>query len=203
MTAQFHDTVTYEDHDYDLVGVKGAGLFDPGAHGFTPKANCTACWRGYMCMYAVASDQLVLHTLRINLAPDQSPPDSIPALFHGVPRAVTGPLQGRVTDSDLFDSSYPGVDWPVPFTGGLLLADDFIGALYVHMGFHPAWKYRTVHELIFDAGSLTEARDVSSQLAAARERMIHQPLKPERGVSKDEIGRWVDECFSLDYTRID
>ncbi len=29
----------------------------------------------------------------------------------------------------------------VPFTGALLLGERFITSTYVHMGFHPAWKF--------------------------------------------------------------
>lgn len=42
----------------------------------------------------------------------------------------------------------------VPLSGGLLLGEGFIQELYVHMGFHPAWKYLHVIELIFEGGQL-------------------------------------------------
>ena len=70
-----------------------------------------------------------------------------PVLFGARPE----PVEGRIR---LFDVVYKGLRHPVPFTGGLLLTRDFIEELYVHMGFHPAWKYREVHELIFRAGEL-------------------------------------------------
>ena len=32
----------------------------------------------------------------------------------------------------------------------MLACEGFIDALYVHMGFHPAWKFEHVEELIFE-----------------------------------------------------
>ena len=46
------------------------------------------------------------------------------------------------------------------------LADGFIQNLYVHMGFHPAWKYREVHELLFEDGRLLHAQDRSAAMAS-------------------------------------
>ncbi len=45
------------------------------------------------------------------------------------------------------DSNLPA---PISFTGGLPIAADFIQELYVHLGFHPAWKFREVHGIILD-----------------------------------------------------
>lgn len=53
----------------------------------------------------------------------------------------------------------------IPFSSGLLLGDGFIRELYVHMGFHPAWKFERVVELIFEGGQLTRSHDRSEQLA--------------------------------------
>lgn len=32
------------------------------------------------------------------------------------------------------------------------------------MGFHPAWKYREVHQLEFNQGRLVSEKDISSRL---------------------------------------
>ncbi|BDZ71293.1 hypothetical protein GCM10025861_18100 [Methanobacterium petrolearium] len=37
-----------------------------------------------------------------------------------------------------------------------------------HRGFHPAWKFEEVNELIFHDGKLTEKKDVSDKLAEVR-----------------------------------
>lgn len=69
----------------------------------------------------------------------------------------------------------------------MLLGRGFIRELYVHMGFDPAWKYEEVHELLFREGALTEAADRSAGMAALREKMRGDPLKPGTRASRGEI----------------
>jgi len=64
----------------------------------------------------------------------------------------------------------------IDFTGEILAADQFIRELYVHMGFHPAWKYETVYELVISHGTILDTKDVSEQMAQLREQMTRQPL---------------------------
>lgn len=87
----------------------------------------------------------------------------------------------------------------VPFTGGLLLGDGFIREMYDHMGFHLAYKFREVHELVFNGGRLTEEHDRSTQMAEFREMLSACSLKPDSGATRDEIEAWIKQCFSLEY----
>ena len=87
----------------------------------------------------------------------------------------------------------------VPFTGGLLLGDDFIQEMYVHMGFHPAYKFRVVHELVFDAGQLTGEYDRSDQMAEFRDMLSSRSLKPDSQAPRAEVEAWIKRCFSLEY----
>ena len=98
-----------------------------------------------------------------------------------------------------FEYQYENLDMTVPFTGGLLLAKGFIRELYVHMGFHPAWKYETVHELVFESGKLVEERDVSARLAEVRKRMRDMPPEGDADHPPRGTMAWIEECFSLDY----
>src|SRR5262245_49494675 len=150
MTAQISDKLRYGHKEFSLVGVRGSGLFSPKEHGMEPHGSSSACWRGYVCRYGVTRDTLLLKALYINLRrtfglvkpKGKVMDEASPPLLNGVSR--TRP------DSDDFDSHYRNVNLPIPFTGGLLIARDFVRELYVHMGFHPAWKYREVHELLFE-----------------------------------------------------
>jgi len=87
----------------------------------------------------------------------------------------------------------------VPFSGGLLLGHDFIQELYVHMGFHPAWKFRQVHEVLFENGQVVKAADRSAEMAEFRAMVANRPLEPTNVENRVEIERWVERCFSLDY----
>jgi len=194
MTAQFSDTVTYRDEQYDLAGVSGEGVFDPFDHGMAPVSWCTACWNGFVCHYEVADDQLRLDGLRVCLTPLLGPGERGETV-------AAPPLFGKQAErvGDTFEYVYRDLAGSVAFTGGLLLCGDFIADLYVHMGFHPAWKYRRVHELIFDAGRLTAAADRSAEMRELRESMADAPLGPPHNAGGETILAWIEKTFSRDY----
>src|SRR5581483_8298683 len=113
MTAQFSDTVEYRAKRYAIAGKNGEGLFDPAAHGLKVVGKCSACWRGFLCTYSVESQQLLLDELAVCI--DENPP----TLLEIRPTPDEGEIQ-------LFDFVYEDMKCPVPYSGGLLLASDFI-----------------------------------------------------------------------------
>jgi hypothetical protein len=185
MTAQFSDSVFYKRKEYVIAGVNGVGLFDPTQHGMAPVGKCSACWRGFLCEYGVHGQELRLDTLSIYLN------NPAPTLFGVTPRAGGAILR--------FDAEYKNLRQKVPYTGGLLIAKDFVRDLYVHMGFHPAWKYRTVHELIFEVGNLVKEADRSPEIARFREDVANRPLEPTGPFNEKEVRAWIEKCFSLKY----
>ena len=186
MTAQFSDPVKYRGQSYSIAGKNGPGLFDPTEHGMKPVGRCSACWRGFVCTYSVEGQRLLLDRLAICLD------GPAPILFGVQPKPEEG-------DLPLFDAVYEELRHPVPYTGGLLLARDFIQELYVHMGFHPAWKYREVHELVFREGELGQQTDRSEEIAEFRREIANRPLEPGHGARGPEIARWVEKCFTQEY----
>lgn len=157
MTAQASDSFRWTGETWQLTD--GASLFDPTSVGLTPRMLSTANWRGYTCEYAVQDDRLVLSTLRVGLADED------------IARAGgDGPLvNGRAASKRIgIESWYEDLALPLPFSGTLTLGRDFIQELYVHMGFHPAWKFRTVAELRFRDGLLESSEDVSDRYATQR-----------------------------------
>jgi len=199
MTAQVQDILFFQGKPYRLAGIgANEAPFDPQCHGIHAFAADTACHRGYVCTYAVSNDgSLVLRELHINLDLRAA----IPGVSHLVPIPPpelfgTKPIaQGRRAD---FEWCYKDMSGPAPYTGGLLIAADFIDELYAHMGFHPAWKYREVHELLFDQGRLLSASDVSAEMAELRKNVTREMLKP---ADTADIGAWVEKCFSRRYAR--
>ena len=83
--------------------------------------------------------------------------------------------------------TYDGLREPIRFSGGLLLGEGFIEKLYVHMGFHPAWKYKTVREVIFEEGRVTEDLDRSREMKDLRARLTSEPLQPGLGDGQARI----------------
>jgi hypothetical protein len=190
MTAQISDVVMYHGKPHAIAGINGSGLFDPADHGLQPVTISTACWRGYYCTYEVADGSLVLTKLNIGLDEKNQ------ASEHG-----GGPLLfGKAPRRDkLRGYSYRGLQEVVPFSGGLLVADGFIEELYVHMGFHPAWKFRGVHEVLFEKGKVVKETDRSAEIAEFREMISSGQLEPTAADNREEIKNWVEQCFSLKY----
>lgn len=186
MTAQIQDRVIYQRRNYHLTAFRGGPLFEPAAHNLSPVPPHTACWRGWHGVYALRGDELILRHLYINLLEEQ------PILF------------GVQPEVDRFDGlRYRRVDIPVGFTGGMLLAKDFIQELYVHMGFHAPWKYREVQELIFEGGRMISARDCSLLAAQMRERMKARARAAAEDASpaqaEEDIRKWIEHTFSRSY----
>ena len=60
---------------------------------------------------------------------------------------------------------------------------------YLNMGFQPAWLYRTVYEVAFDAGRLTAAHDRSTALAEVRLHLGADGLRPRSGGTDEGVDR--------------
>jgi hypothetical protein len=190
MTRQVPDEVRYLRRTYHLTALDGSGLFDPGEHGVTPTALSTACYRGFMCGYAVRGGRLLLDSLEIGAEPGA---------------ALAGPF-GAAPERDERRSFHRGTVWysrlarPVGFTGRLLIGADEVHVGYLNMGFLPAWLYARVHELAFDAGRLTAAHDRSDALAEVRERLGEAGLKPREGEpTRDWIHRTFSQAFEYSW----
>ena len=109
----------------------------------------------------------------------------------------TGPKK----EYDWFNNHYTGIDYYLEYSGGLLVTDGFIRDLYVHMGFHPAWKHERVIELIFEKGVLQTEFDRSDQMADIRQRILKEPGDNHGSgmPSKDEIREFVERSFDRSY----
>ena len=162
MTAQASDRITYRDQEFSLVGWEGAGLFDPAQHGLKPFQVSTGNWVGYICTYAVADDTLRLERLEIGFGADDRA-----ASLRGEGPLLFG-VRPRLTEQDSY-AVYERLGQIMPFSGTLTLGADFVWSTYVHMGFHPPWKYRVVWDLTFEAGKLVAESDRSADMARMRE----------------------------------
>lgn len=167
---------------FALAASTGTGLFDPTAHGLTPVDRCTALYRGFFCEYAVEQDRLVLETLNIYQ-------DDEKVLFGVLPR----------TEPDGFGwSTYHALNYPVPFTGGVLIGRDSDKKLWYRAGSHtPAWLYHWVHELVFEGGRLVLAANRSRQIAQYRATFATTPSWPEQVVEHADLVQWHRSHFTM------
>jgi hypothetical protein len=182
MTAQASDRITYRDQEFSLVGWEGAGLFDPAQHGLKPFQVSTGNWVGYLCTYAVADSVLRLERFEIGFGADDRA-----ASLRGEGPLLFG-VRPRLTEQDSY-AVYENLGQVMPFSGTLTLGADFDWSTYVHMGFHPPWKYRVVWDLTFEAGKLVAEADRSADMARMREAeasgglgSLFKPLEPPQSV---------------------
>ncbi|WP_417394204.1 hypothetical protein [Gimesia chilikensis] len=182
MTAQVSDVFYYQDESYSLAAISDGCLFDPSRLGLEPSGVITCCWRGYVAEFSLLDTRLVLQNLYSNLYEhDNEGTDgqrqSGPEINGMLPRY---PEAGEMEDEDDsvkfneyvgFKNWYENLKYPIEYSGGLLIATDFIWELYLHMGFQPFWKYERVVELIFDKGGLIKEQDYSCQMQEIRQRV--------------------------------
>lgn len=196
MTAQIDDMFRHNGVEFSVSGISEGELFDPSLLDLKPAGTCSACWRGYQAIFAVSGSHLVLDTLHVNLFTEGE----------GYERQEGPPINGvRPTgprgEHDWFNNNYIGLDYHLEYTGGLLLADGFIDDLYVHMGFHPAWKYTNVIELVFANGILQREFDRSERMAEIRQKILN--FRDENAASQmpssEEIRDFVERSFDRTY----
>jgi hypothetical protein len=178
MTAQVSDNVLYRDQKFSLAGWNGAGLFEPGQYGLHPVQVTTGNWVGYICTYIVAGNVLRLERLEIGFGADDRA-----ATMRGEGPLLFG-VRPRQSEQDSY-AQYEHLDQLMAFTGTLTLGADFVWSTYVHMGFHPPWRYRVVWDLTFEAGKLVQEADRSADMARMRDAeangglgSLFKPMKP-------------------------
>eukprot|EP00913_Durusdinium_trenchii_P013377 g12558.t1 len=187
MTAQINDSFWYRETGYAIAGISEGRLFDPALLGLSPAGTSTACWRGYQAGFALSDERLVLDTLHVNLlSPEGKDEREVGPTINGVVPTESKGMFGW------FNNCYEELNYHLEYNGGLLLADEFIRELYIHMGFHPAWKYKTVIELTFDNGVLQDAVDRSVPMEEFRRELLEAQGEddPNRMPNREEIERF-------------
>lgn len=192
MTAQVTDTVVHDGFEFAVAGVSGGPLFEPQAVGLKPVMMDTSCWRGFVCVYSTDNGRLHLTSLMVGA-------QSMLAGEAITEATVLLGAQARPSKIPRHAWLFEGLRHPIDFSGGLLLGRGFIRSTYVHMGFHPAWKYEQVVEVILADGTVTKAEDLSAAMAAKRDAI-------ETGREADPDGEpggraWVERTFTLSYDR--
>jgi RNA polymerase-binding transcription factor DksA len=105
----------------------------------------------------------------------------------------------EVMDNRFFVIQQPGrLRQLVPFTGAMLLGNDYIMDLW-GMITPDAYKYRTVHELVFQDGQLMEEHDRSEQVAEFRKMLSACDVEANSAPSIEEVRQWVRQAFRGTY----
>ena len=228
MTAQASDVLRYADEFHSITGISPDSrhdhLFDPEKFGIDTYPCSTACWRGYVATYGLRGDHLVLEELCINVSskeweaeherllklkearrlipPHRRGPKPQPRPMSPGPDgpAINGVLPKAGGRDSSFSDNYHNVGLPLPFSGGLMIGDDFVNDRYVHMGFQSAWKYRKVIEFRFKEGILAATYDRSADMAAIREANAGKdPDALGKPITPHGIAEWIGRRFDLGY----
>ena len=184
MTAQITDEVVYQGESYQIIGVKGALLPVPQDFGMIPQMMSTACYRGYFVEYTCEGSRLFLSEMTVRAA-EYKP-------INGVEVRIGGTFNA---------GQYFDIDLPLKFSGGLLIAKDFISTRYVHMGFQKPTSFQTVIELLIEDGKIVEVLDHSRKVAQMREDMAKMPAPgfDDPRMQSRHLQEWIHWTFSLDY----
>ncbi len=102
------------------------------------------------------------------------------------------------TGNRFFKYYYKDLKLKSNFTGSILLAKDFINSMYVHMGFQRPIAFETVVEINAENGEIISVKDLSKQIEEYRNQNANKGAQP-RSDSQNDIKKWVNETFSLDY----
>ena len=171
MTFQTPDTVIYKRKKYLLAAANGSGLFDPADYGIKAKMLSTACWRGYQCTYTIRKSLLHLATATIGIDNEG--------------------ITGELCMADMHDS--------IKFTGGMLLANDFISG-YPRMMSAAIYGYTTVHELLFENGRVTACIDHSMAMEEFRRWIVQQHADEPWQITRTDVQEWMEQVFSRKYS---
>ena len=161
MTYQIRDTFILNGKTYFIEQIKttGRSWFNPYHYGFRPYHNCTACWRGYQCCYAMSEGKLLLINLNINNQNDDYP------IFMEVTANTKSPYWH-------FNASYNNVFFNFKFTGKILIAKDFLYKKYSRYDEYPnIWQYEKVVELHFRRGKIIKVTDMSYEMEYKRQKI--------------------------------
>lgn len=163
MTAQIGDR-------FNLVGRKGeivkANLmqeFHPLWYGIEPEGVCTACWRGYWCVYSVGENGIFLEDLYVNAKNGQYPQ------IAGV-TPVAAP-EGRFAFIYMGHHLYKGLNIKCVCDGQILVGEGLLSKYCNGHGTTKPWAYETLTELVFQDGILVGESDQSHVGAEIRRRI--------------------------------
>ena len=56
MTAQIGDKFEFDGENYSIVAKSTSLDFNPVKYGIIPSWSCTACWKGYWCIYNITKE---------------------------------------------------------------------------------------------------------------------------------------------------
>ncbi|MEJ2293159.1 MAG: hypothetical protein P8Y23_00145, partial [Candidatus Lokiarchaeota archaeon] len=138
MTGQIPDKIIYDNISFELVGVKGDGLYEPLDFGLMSVPPHTANWRGFVNTYKVFDSKLYFEELQVSIKDGRREYPEI----NGV--------KPESRQQGLIHLDYKHLNLIIKFTGKIIIAKDLIDSMYVHMGFQSPLSFERIVELEFN-----------------------------------------------------
>lgn len=152
MSGQMSDVIVIDGEEYAIVEPSGDVLFDVRSHGVSPVMLHTANTRGVNARYRIEDGRLLLSDLQVGSV--DAPP----------------PIGDTVATTDEYGQTwtYLELDYPIIWSGDLILGAAPILDLFVHAGYLPVWHYERVLAVDLEGGVVESTEDRSEQVAAFR-----------------------------------
>jgi hypothetical protein len=195
LTTQVSNKVIYHKDSFDLVGYTDDGLINPEKFGVKLKPITSLCWRGYISSYQIDNEnQFLLNSLTTF----SEKKDKIIEI-----KGVKPDIQELTKDGKITQRVYNDLNIECFYDGKILLGKDFLTEYRKNMGFHPAWKYRTVYELEIKKGRLISYHDLSDKFSEIRSELkdkTNNGIRTNQGVNND-ILTWIEKSFNQKYKK--
>jgi len=187
MTAQIPDRMYFKGDIYSVVASTDRVVFDlqPLLEPLQPRMLSTGCYRGYFAEFGLDDfDRLVIRHLMVHS------PNVCAQLNEVPPYCVFEPERGENGRSRTL--SFDKVDLGVKVDGTVRCCRGFISSMYFHGGFQHFTSFEHVVDLVFQEGTLIEAKDLSSKTARLREILENAAEKKDKTL---------DSVFAWNFTR--
>lgn len=204
MTVQIGDIYRYQNKKFTIVAMSSLNIFNPRSFGLEPHTGATVCWRGYWCEYDIVDDELRLKDLYLFNADGNYPPINGTEVSnqefeeYESYRGNKKKCEKVKIPANFGHRVYRDINMLIPYSGRILLGNEFMDEYYIHMGFQRGWAYRKLIELVFEEGILMECNDIS-YIAEEKREAIKQGNIDLRLLGNENISKFVEDSFSLDY----
>jgi tetratricopeptide (TPR) repeat protein len=185
MTAQVSSSISYKGKEYLIVAIENTWPFDPERYGIQSTIVTTANWSGYYCRYSVTEGMLLLSQFSI--------------LSEKTPK-IWNDISPRKGGFDEYTWEYDGVNFPIIYTGGIVIGRDFLKEYLHNMGYPYPHSCRYVIEIFFKNGQIQNVIDHSLAMEVMRRKIKSSFREFKESQMKEMNKSFVSNAFSLSYS---
>jgi hypothetical protein len=168
MTLQKSDVVIFDGRNHLIASFVDGEPFVPTDYDFRPVSSSTACRRGYLCVYEVRDDLLVLDAFHVNHQEGRVPASQLKR-----PPSLNGVEARESTMPDVGRWMFERIGLRLRYTGRVRIGREPYRESHRELRFPSPTKFVKVLELTFEDGMLTAAQDLSENVSV--DEYLHAP----------------------------